>query len=58
MDIRSVTTKYNAQWTLLVLVEFVVDDTTKVPKYGTIIEITGNEAVLKNIFGFGIQVFG
>ena len=28
------------------------------PNYGTIIEITGNEAVIKNTFRFGIQVFG
>ena len=32
--------------------------TPQVPNYGTIIEITGNETVIKNTFRFGIQVFG
>ena len=39
--------------------EFVViAHTAKMPNYGAIIEITGNETMIKNTFGFGIQVFG
>ena len=39
--------------------EFVVISyATKMPNKGTVIKITGNKTVMKNTFGFGIQISG